>query len=393
MLEYVIAQPIKAYNRPGNDCYCKSVYLKNSTEPRAVVVLDMDGLELTDLDSINPFVGSPIYHELDFLFLNIEELGNADVMDCYERVISTSAFVHRHYMDGYYLLSKPSILLQRGAQTDPTPTKYKLHPFDPVAPAEALVSIAALSKGKNVNVPPDGLDMTYRSMRMRNYKNNLDVGLGYGQLFLTGNELGLNRTDISAWSLSLTKSVHDRHAVRGRLGISFKMPNQKQLQGSMQSQVMSAVQNDQDTLYIDQTISGHIMLGAELGYRYYGQKREAMRTFLGVGYGSYALTRISGTLRDTLDLTDIDISDPSSMQDAIGGGDSDDIGLLQERVTYTVASLEVGFEYRFSPSVKFGVTLPVQFFDPWEADTRTLLFGIQAHLTYTLNSGRSMRTR
>jgi hypothetical protein len=160
----------------------------------------------------------------------------------------------------------------------------------------------------------------------------------------------------------------------------------------MQSKFMGAVQNNEETLYVDEKITGHVILGVDLYAKYYFEKTKPFRPFLSAGFGSYSLLNMSGSLQNTIDVSGIDMSDPSSLQDALGGStDTEELPNGMEQITerYFVPQLELGFEYRLAPRAKVSVSLPFRYFMNQSAGgSNTFAWGLSFGMAFTLNPGK-----
>jgi len=58
------------------------------------------------------------------------------------------------------------------------------------------------------------------------------------------------------------------------------------------------------------------MYGGDISLKYYFEKTKKFRPFISAGIGYYMITSISGKLQDTIDVSGIDLNNPSSMQSA-----------------------------------------------------------------------------
>lgn len=221
--------------------------------------------------------------------------------------------------------------------------------------------------------------------RMTNYKRNFDIGLFYAPLFLTGNQLVLDKVAVGSYGLSFIKNFSQRHAIKFSLGGSFKMPNQKSIQSGMQSKIMTAVQNEEDTLFIDETIGGHFFFGGEISYRYSFNGIKPFRPYVALGIGNYTLNKFSGDIKDTVDISNVDMSDPSSMEDLI---DPEGLEPTMENISarYVFSSIELGFEYRMSPVAKFNFSMPLRYFlDQSGHQSNTFSLGLNFGLLFCIN--------
>jgi hypothetical protein len=160
----------------------------------------------------------------------------------------------------------------------------------------------------------------------------------------------------------------------------------------MQSKVMAAVQNNQDTLYINETLSGHVYIGWDLGIKMFFNKTKVFRPFIMVGMGAARMNSMNGQMKDTIDLSGIDMSDPSSLQNTMGSGtelSADQSALSQVNFRYLMPYSEFGFEFRITPGSKFNLSVPLKYYhNKYESNNSSLVLGLNIGLKFTLNSGR-----
>jgi len=100
-----------------------------------------------------------------------------------------------------------------------------------------------------------------------NYKRNIDVWLFYSPLFLTGSKLSYDKRNLGTYGMSLTKYTGVQNAITLKIGGSFKIPNQKNMQSGMHSKIMSTFQSGADYFYINENLAGHFFPFGELSYK------------------------------------------------------------------------------------------------------------------------------
>jgi hypothetical protein len=204
--------------------------------------------------------------------------------------------------------------------------------------------------------------------------------------------LGLDKGAISTYGLSYAKNISKQSTLKVDIGGLFKLPNTKSLQSGMQSRMISAIQNGEKSIYLNEKISGQIMFGGDVSFKYQFVKTKAFRPYAAVGLGAQMLVNISGSLKDTIDISNASISNPSSLQDLLGGsigasGGSLPDGMTRTNTLFIVPQFEMGFDFRLSPVTKLNVSVPFKYFmDMSKTNLNTFGFGLNFGLSFTLNS-------
>jgi hypothetical protein len=391
---WLAAQQIYTYNSPGSDCYSEMIFINQAILPKAVLVINAGGADLIAYSKTSVFSDSLLKKHYNLLFVNILNKNNSNSMICYDAIINTYHVTDRIEKSAFYVVYKPqnnsSVIIKKHDEPD-----YKFNTIN--YPEGEITEFVQALDNATLNQPyfiPIQSIVNYEmqfNSRIKNYKFNHDIGLYFQPLFLTGDKLGINRKSITTFGLSYAYNFGQRHALKFSFGGSFKKPNTDAIQSSLQSKVQTAVQNGDDFVYIDETLSGHVLFGGDISYRYYFSASKRFRPYASAGLGRYRLTYMEGRIQDTIDVSNIDMSNPSSMQDAISGGSTGEMtdGMLNRSSIFSTPQLEFGFEYRLSPMLKFNCALPFRYY--YEKTTygySSFTWGLNLGLSLTINPGK-----
>lgn len=389
-----MAQKVYTYNSPGSDCYSEMIFINQAIQPKAVLVIDAGGMDLVTYSKTSVFSDSLLKKHYNLLYVNILNKINSNTMTCYDAIINTYHNTDRIVKSAFYLVYKPqnnsSIIIKK--HDDPG-YKFNTINYPKGEIKEFVQALDSATFNQPYFIPVESAinyEMRFNS-RIKNYRFNHDIGFFFQPNFLTGDKLGINRSAISTFGLSYTYNFGQRHALKFSFGGSFKKPNANGIQSSLQSKVQTAVQNGDDFVYIDETLSGHILFGGDISYRYYFNASNRFRPYASVGFGRYMLTYMEGRIQDTIDVSNIDMSNPSSMQDAMGGGSTGELpeGMLTRSSMFSTPQMEFGFEYRLSPMLKVNCALPFRYYN--EKTTygySTFSWGLNFGFSLTINPGK-----
>ncbi len=385
-----LAQTVYKSNLPSSNCYNEFFFDERLKNAKGVIVLDAGGQDIQSFSTSNRFYRSNLFSSYNFLFINILHNGTSTNLDCIDVAIRSIANTHSINLVAFYLIMSEPV---KGLSIQKPQNKgYK---FNVIQALDSNMQsfkkmLDTSTEGVPYNVIRSEESLYDRfEIRMANYKKNMDLGLYYAPIFLTGNKLSLDYGAFGSYGLSLKKNVGHRHAVKLNIGGALKKPDQSVIQSSLQSKMMSAIQNDEDTIYIDELLNGHVFLGAELSYRYSFNSHKAFRPYFELGIGSSAFTRISGRIQDTIDISDVDMSNPSSIKDKIGNPAEGGGNIVNSTKNYLTPMVDLGFEYRMSPGVKFNASVPFRYFvDRSRTSDNTFTFGLNFSLMFTMNPGK-----
>lgn len=387
-------QKIFEYNTNGMQCHCELALEENWSNPIGVVIIEVQNEDLKIFIQQNQAKHKAVYENFNLLyirFLNEKDRASLDCIEAVVNVVSMRYYIHRSVF--YYIQNtdeNKSVLVNREM------LEYDFNVIIPLEGDESNAHSIMVSDVINKKYAIDRVSSkSYEDLDalMKNYSRNFDLGLFYSPEILLGNKLISNRTVLSTVGISLMKALNQNHSVKLNLLGSIRKPNQAGIQSGLQSKIMTAVQNDEDTLYINEELSGHVMTGFDLSYRYSFGDEEKLRPFISLGAGFYTMTAISGSLIDTLDISDIDMSNPSSMQDAMDPN-SMDPSMENISTRYFTTRFEAGFDYRLSPWAKLNLSMPFKFYsDLTDLNSDTFSFGLNFGLSFCLNPRKLKQLR
>jgi hypothetical protein len=389
----MMAQRVYRYNAPGNDCYSELIFEEKAVNPKGVIVLDTKGLNITEYSQTNPLANSALFQNYNFLYINVLNKGSSSLEGCYEVVMKTISDVHHIYLSSFFVINtgnqSETLSIKKAGEANSTYNTISCNASGIIQLVKAMDDVTQFQTYRIPVFIKGNLDEE-RESKMRNYKRNLDIGIYLSPTFLTDSKLGLSKNAVTLCGLSVAKNFGHQFTIKANFGISFKKPDQSSIQSGIQSKMMAGVKNGDSTIIIDQSLSGHILLGGDVSLKYYFVKTKLFRPYFSAGAGLYNLTNISGRIQDTLDISGIDLSNPSSMQSGIGSGISPESGGLKNLQTrYFVPQVELGFEYRLAPAAKLNVSVPLRYFsDKSSTNSSSLTFGFNLGLAFTLNPAK-----
>lgn len=391
----MIAQRVYKYNAPGNDCYSEMVFEEKATNPKGVIVIDVKGQDIVTYSQNNSYINSNLFQNYNFLYVNVLNKGSASTVSCLDVVIRTVASTHRIYMSVFYVIVNSSSAKQAYIQKANDDSESFNLLYDGSLENKDVPSLLDnATKSQTYRVPVNlaiNGDLETEA-KMRNYKRNFDIGIYLSPLFLKDAKLGIKKNAVTTYGLSFAKNISTQFTIKANIGGSFNKPDQSSIQSAMRSKMQEAIKNGDSTIVIDQTLSGHIMIGADIAFKYYFAKTKRFRPYTSIGIGSYNITAISGRIQDTIDISGIDPQNPSSMQSALGGGttpSSTPAGMTNTKTSFLVPQFETGFEYRLSPVVKVNVSMPFKYFiDKTNSTLNTFTYGFNFGLSFTINPNK-----
>lgn len=386
-------QETYSYNTAGTDCHCKMIFFEEKINPKGVLVQDVGDATLEDFANNNSILESGYFDGFSFLYIKILNKGQSDITDCIDAVIITVSSGKRINIPAFYFLDpivQSDIVFQRSYSN---PIKWNILHYD----SDNLKNLSDLLQRESAFQPYRPLTKYFNYQeefrsRMENYKRNFDVGLSWSPHFLTGNKLGKASGAMAPLGLTFKQNISQNWAIQFSIGGGLKRPDMTNIQSSLQGKIFTAIQEEEDSVYIDERITGHVFFGSDFSIIRYKNTTEAFRPYFSVGVGFYNIINIDATIQDTIDISDIDMSDPSSMQDALGDGfDPDSAGEQMDNATtqFIAPILEYGFEYRVAPAFKINASIPVKYFiDRSGNNNSSLSIGMNFKILFTLNSGK-----
>lgn len=388
------AQTVYNYNTPGCDCYSEMIFEEAKFSPKAVIVLDAGGSDIRTFSRKNELKNSNLFDTYSFLYVNVLNQGRSNLLSCYEVVVNSISSAHRVNLTSFYLLKKnsnESIVIQK-------PTSFSYHfniiEFKTENYSTLFNSLERETEGQIYRKPEiQSSGETEREERMMNYKRNFDIGVYFSPLFGLGKKWDMDVGYMGTYGFSMMKNIGKKIALKAGINASIKKPDQSSVQSSLQSKIMTAVQNSEDSVYIDQKIAGHVFLGGEFSFRYYFYQKEKVRLFSSIGIGTSNLTSMKIRIQDTIDISGVDLSNQSSLQDALSSSSINPEDAQNEGIgsptKYLTPLFEAGLEARLAPAAKFSASIPFRYFiDKSGTDFNTLSFGLNFSLTITLNPGK-----
>jgi hypothetical protein len=382
------AQRIYKYNVSGSDCYSEMIFEETAPQPKGVIVLDAEGKDIMDFQNANPYNNTEIAMYYNFLYVNVLNPSRSGKPPCYAVLISSISFAFRIHEDVFFIFTDQMLDSSRARDY------HSFHWIDKnnLNPDDLLKKLNFQTTNKSYRIPSGliGNRDLERDKRMQNYKRNLDIGLHFTPMLIFGNKALLNQNVVGTYGISVAKNIGTQWSLKLNTLASFKLPDRSGIQSSLQSRMMDAVKKGEKELYINETLSGHMLFGGDLSLKYYWKKTGPLRPYISVGAGQYSVTSISGTIQDTLDISNIDLSSmgsgqsPPNLQGGGTGLSSDSQGAMSNaKKNYNTLLFEYGFEYRVSPVIKLNASLPFRYF-MYDSEKIPSL-GLNIGLSFTLN--------
>jgi hypothetical protein len=389
----ILGQKVYNYNARGLNCYSEMVFSETASDPKGVIVIDVQGENISKYSLSNKYLDSKLFTDYNLLYVNILDQGSSHPMNCYSAIISTMSASSKINKSSFYVIQKPKNETESMIKKTNEP-QYDINLIysddtDLIKLRNAL-NRATLNTVYTQPIFQNNMVAEFEK-KMENYKNNLDLGFHLSPTILTGNQLGLNKSAITPFGLSMAKNISLQNTVKVGITASFKIPNPKSIQSGLQSKVFSAVQNGDEQLYINERLSGHVLLGGDVSFKHAFTKTKPFRPYISAGLGFHSLRNISGQIQDTIDLSSIDLSNPSSLQGGLGDINPSDAGGALNTISskFLVPQAEIGFDYRLTPVVKLNIALPFKYFaDLSSTQNSTFAWGINMGLSFTLNPNK-----
>jgi hypothetical protein len=388
------AQKVYKQNAPNSNCYCEMIFEETAKSPRGVIVIDVKNADIKTYSRDNAYLA--LQANYNILYIKLLNKGATAPMSCYDAVITTISSTDRVEKSAFYVVETSTGGMQPIIKKGDEP----IYPFNVIYDVDADLgklrrALDAATLNSTYALPT--LTHSYldddpeRIKRMENYKGNHDIGVHISPLFLTGKQLGIDKGSISPYGLSYAKNIGKQSTIKVGISGLFNLPDTEGLQSSMQSRMFSAIQSGQKVIYLDEKLSGQIMVGTDVIFKRQLVKTKAFRPYVAAGLGAQLLVNMSGALKDTIDISNISLSDPSSLQNLLGGSGaaSGDIpgGLTRTNSFFIVPQGEIGFDHRLSPVVKLNVSMPFKYYmDVSQSNLSTFAFGFNFGLSFTLNA-------
>jgi hypothetical protein len=392
------AQKVFKQNTPSSNCYCEMVFEPTAEDPKAVVVIDVEKADIKTYSRDNPYLA--LSKKYNILYIKILNQGTTSPLSCYDVVIATIANTDRIHKTAFYVLQKPLSADRPVLKKSYEPTYAFNIIYEEGANINKLkktLDEATLNRPYTTTAIQTVSEFeAERLKRMTHHMGNKDIGVHLTPLFLMSNKLGLTEGSISPYGLSYAQNITPRSALKLSVNGLFKLPNPSGLQSGLQSKMFTAIQNSEKVIYLDETLSGFFTVDGDLVYKYYFNPKKLFRPYVAGGLGGMLLVNMTGRLQDTLDISNVSLSDPSSLQGLLGGGLGGAAGgglpdgMTLDQQFYIVPQCELGFDYRLSPMLKTHVAMPIKYhINSSESSLNTLAFGFNFGFSLTIN-GRKL---
>ncbi len=232
------------------------------------------------------------------------------------------------------------------------------------------------------------IEMAYQQ-KMINYKRNFTLGVRYEPTVIVKNSLAINRPIIGSSGLSINKNVSIKSTLIAEIQGSYKLPDRRTIQSSMQSRIMSAIQNGEDSLYINETIQGHIWLGFAFKYQYNYLLKNQNRIGLRFGIGLSSINSLNITVMDTISLEGINLTNPTGItgQSFNPSSNQSESGQFKRSI-YRTLDFEVNYFAKLSPVINVSFGLPLKYFINSSGKSNALTIGANVGFGFTLNPGK-----
>lgn len=344
-------QTVRTYNRPGVMCYSELIFEDKAKDPKGVIVLDVGTKDIKAYATQNPYLDSGLFSDYNFLYINVLEKANALPLKCYEQIIDVNATINHIEASSYYFIdeitSDSDSLLANETERD---YKFRIVIRHKAALADIKKHIDDAAASSVYAKPKVYTTAELDYCKMANYKNNLDVGINYSPVFLTGSKLGLNQTTIGLLGLSIKKHISQNNALL--LNIGYSMTKKMKIQSELQS-------GTKDTL------NSHALFTGEVLFRRYFSTTKPLHYYASLGLGMYWVNDVDLKRRKTSLWRDDQVN------------------------KYFVPVVDFGMEYRISPVLKVYTALPLRYFiGQSSGSNNTLGIGMNFGLSFTLNPGR-----
>jgi hypothetical protein len=393
------AQMVYHLGTPGCDCFGEYIFQENNPLPLGYLITEVPkDMDIKEFAKSSVLSNPELNRNWNVAFYKVLDTPDYNIfkcMDALNKIISLAKGVNPRVAVYLYDVNLHKADVIGGDNW----MMYEFHTV--ITSTIQLEQAMAIAKARIEGEPylrpiTTGLLDQQMDQMMKNYRGNWDVNLAVVPVFFHGKNHEMPKSRLATYVLSVQKNVGENWSMDVNVGFSMNKPNASGLQSGLQSKMMSAIQNEEDTLFLNETLEGHFLLESSIGLRYSFNKKGPCRPYIGVSTGICQTMKMSGTISDTLDLTDIDMSDPQSMQSGLGEGLGDSVdpsdAMSQEKSQLVLSALEIGLEYRMSPRLNSSIGYSLRRYqdvygwnDPFYASS--LRFG----LGYTWNARRILK--
>lgn len=380
----VQGQNLHTYNSPGQDCYCEFILTFNPSS-RGVIVLDTRGENVYSYAETNPIAISGLFKDYTFLYIDMIHTGSTSHGQCIDIVNQWATSIKYINQELIFYVTDSKLNDEEPDSYSSFQKPYRRVFFRGNDYQGLLSELEALTWGKSF-VVKENLTNQKRiyNEKMANYSGNFDVSFFITPTILIGNQFYLERRAVTTFGLGVSKNLSARHTLGFSVDASLKPPDQKGLEMSIRRDARDAILSGDDTLFINEQVQGHILYSFQFEYRLFFCGHNRMRWFLGAGIGFTKSKFSKGEIIESMDISNVSISDPSSIQDL---ADFNPI-VYEKGLENFHGLLEFGLQYRMTPVTKFDLSIPVRsYFDHSLTHSGNMIVGLNIGLSFTLNLG------
>jgi hypothetical protein len=366
----LFSQKVYTYNAPNTNCFSEMVFEETAINPRGVIVIDVKEEDIKTYCKDNKYLNSGLFLNYNILYVKTLYKGYSTQLDCYNVLINSISYVHKINKTVFYVF-------QDTIDIPKSENQLNLVVANKESDLQKIISDLDLKSINNEYILMVYDAQSEYNFQRKNYKNNLDVGLFYSPVYLTGNKLDLSDNAFGTYGLTIKKNIGHQTALSFKLGMSINTPDQDAIKSKLQSQVQSSAQSGGGKVRINETLTGHLYFEGEFSFRYYLQKVKPFREFFSLGIGYQSVTSIRGTIDKTVDTSNI-----SNLQSELSSG----IDVKMLKSNYFTPVFEAGFEYRISPITKLSLSLPFRYYvNQTEKNLNTFSYGLNLGMSFTFN--------
>jgi hypothetical protein len=369
----IFSQNVYNYNLPNTNCYSEMIFEETVKNPKGIIVIDVMDEDIKTYSKDNKYLNSGLFLNYNIFYVKTLFKGSSSQLSCYDVLINTISYAHKINKKVFYVFQE---------QVETSNSEYPFY-FITVNNESNLQKIVSDLDSKSFNNEYKLFiydSETAYNFQRKNYKNNLDVGLFYSPVYLTGNMLNLSDDNFGSYGLTLKKNIGQKTAISLKLGMSINTPDEETIKTKLQSQVQSSAQSGGGKVRINEILSGHIYFESEFSFRYYLKKAKPFREFLSIGIGYQSVTSILGKIDKTVDTSNI-----SNLQSELSSG----INVTMLKSNYLTPLVEIGFDYRISPVTKFSMSLPFRYYiNQTDKDFNTFSHGLNFGISFTFNPSK-----
>jgi hypothetical protein len=349
-MQILFSQKIHEFNTPIANCYSQYLFQENSTSPKGVLVIDAGGEDLKNLSENNIYVKSGLFADYNIVYINILDKKIKSSLNCYNAIIYTIASV-RKIKESVFFLINP---LDENTQ-NAIIYKDSAYPFSFINNHHESLEVLKTELDAELSGKSYTTDKLYsyediQSDKMKNYKDNFDVGFFYSPFALFGPKLNGTSDVLITKGLGFKKALTSQSTLLLNISMGNKKP-----EGGIEPGKKG-------------TVRVFMLMGTELMYRYYDSPDKPLRFFASLGMGGYTMTNMKIKIKS--------------------GGVSTNSNSDQ----YFTFLADAGLEYRISPIVKVISSLPIKYFtNNINKSSNTLGMGINLGISATLNPNSKAR--